>query len=85
MSIDEMIAVLQAAKEGKQIQMRSDADSEWADMMDVSDWSFPIEYRIKPREWWFSQTATTKGLITQMFPYPTGAAGEIHVQEVLKK
>ena len=58
MTIDEMIAVLQAAKEGKQIQARSKhyPDGGWRDT-DISSWHFfPFDYRVKPepREFWIN-------------------------------
>ena len=49
MTPDEMIAVIQAHKEGKQIQSRQISGGEWANTIPL--WNFSIaEYRIKPAE-----------------------------------
>jgi hypothetical protein len=49
MELDEMIAVLQAAKEGKKLELRSrKIDTDWSDCTD-SIWNFAgFDYRIKP-------------------------------------
>ena len=50
MNLDEMIAVLQAAKGGKTIQML-DIEGEWADLAVVTFNDYPMyRYRIKPAE-----------------------------------
>lgn len=57
MTIDEMVAVLQAAREGKDIQVRG--NNGWSDIP-VPAWNFGrYDYRIKPesrklREWWIA-------------------------------
>ena len=54
MNIDEMIAVLQAAKEGKKIQFRGSGHDKWEDTEEPI-WDFyEIQYRVKPepREVW---------------------------------
>jgi hypothetical protein len=59
MTIDEMIAVLQAAKAGKQIQFRWHSTAEWKDMSKLV-WDFEnYNYRVKPepREWWIMEGA----------------------------
>lgn len=53
MTIDEMIAVLQAAKAGKQIQCQENGLTYWMDVDDPT-WNFyRRSYRVKPepREW----------------------------------
>jgi hypothetical protein len=53
MTIDEMIAVLQAAKAGKKIQIQIGAG--WTDLGPNPSFNAPINsYRVKPepREWW---------------------------------
>jgi hypothetical protein len=53
MTIDEMIAVLQAAKAGKQIQIN--VSDKWTDLDANPSFGAPINsYRVKPepREWW---------------------------------
>lgn len=55
MTIDEMIAVLQAAKVNKPIQVR-DGD-EWVTVCSIPTWNFrDFQYRVKPepREWWIN-------------------------------
>ena len=51
--IDHMIAVLQAFKEGKKIQVRcrsNDAD-DWVDAADNNAWNWDMfDYRVKPAE-----------------------------------
>lgn len=50
MTIDEMIAVLEAAKRGETIQSRPNGGSRWEDTP-LPSWAFASrEYRIKPRE-----------------------------------
>ncbi len=49
MTIDEMIAVLQAAKRGEQIQVRRTSLTEWCDA-NSPGWNFDnFEYRVKPK------------------------------------
>lgn len=61
MTIDEMIAVLQAVKEGKQIQVRVGGESPFYDCLSSPVWDFAMfEYRIKPepREFWLTPGAS---------------------------
>ena len=49
MTHDEMIAVIQAHKEGKQIQYRRGENMQWLDC--TPQWDFVLfDYRIKPAE-----------------------------------
>lgn len=62
MTIDEMIAVLQAAKAGKAIQCKGKRDKEWSDItpFENATWDFNLaDYRVKPepREWWLHSYA----------------------------
>lgn len=53
-TLDNMIAVLQAHKEGKQIQMRGQHLKEWRDAKVLNyNWTL-YDYRVKPeaREFW---------------------------------
>ena len=48
MTHDEMIQVIQAHKEGKQLQYRG-KHSHWADIIDPPAWAFhAYDYRVKP-------------------------------------
>lgn len=52
MTIDEMIAVLQAAKEGKAIQWRhrGTSDQDWWNAPGNLGWNFDLhEYRVRPK------------------------------------
>jgi hypothetical protein len=91
MSIDEMIAALQAAKAGKVIQFRiAGSTDEWGEVDDPS-WNFDeCDYRAKPepREWWLS--VNERG--HPMHAWDTVTATEsqsqyhrpIHVREVIE-
>lgn len=53
-TIDAMVAVMNAAKEGKEIQRRCAGDKGWNDASRPA-WNWvDFEYRVKPepREWW---------------------------------
>lgn len=57
MTHDEMIAVIQAHKNGKRIQYQDiyGSNHAWRDVIDEPCWSFAANnYRVKPepREWW---------------------------------
>jgi len=59
MTDDEIITIVTAHKEGKQIQLRCSNIPEWTDVVrNEPSWNFEmIEYRVapeprKPREWW---------------------------------
>jgi hypothetical protein len=57
MDIDSMIAVLQAAKAGKKIQIN--VSGKWTDLDANPSFGAPINsYRVKPepREWWIVQS-----------------------------
>lgn len=58
MNIPEMIEVLQAAKDGKEIQIWSPTLQEWVvPFEDKPNWNFAqCDYRVKPelREWWIN-------------------------------
>jgi hypothetical protein len=57
MTIDAMIAVLQAAAAKKVIQFRRAGGDAWADHTTAPEWDFSNwEYRVKPepREWWLA-------------------------------
>ena len=95
MAADEIIAVVQAHKEGKQIECRPRAgqQDDWTKADPI--WNFPFyDYRVKPeppkpREWWLNEYDF------QAFfgPHPTleaaiagktnGYLRSIHVREVL--
>lgn len=86
MSIDEMIAVLQAAKAGKQIQSRDSRCSEWQNV-NHSAWHFAYyEYRVKPepREWrvWISDDGRIYSQ-SSWWTTPVGSDNVIRVREVL--
>ena len=91
MSIDEMIAVLQAAKAGEQIQSRyHNTRKPFTDSEPI--WDFCLfDYRVKPepREWWLQPAPTCDGYYvltdpnrpkTHVFP---GDKDFIKVREVL--
>lgn len=70
MTIDEMIAVLQAAKEGKTIQVKARISPKamWGGTVYSPTWDFSnFDYRVKPqpREWWaelYNQSGLRGGL-----------------------
>ena len=62
MTHDEMIAVIQAHKEGKTIECRMKREPDEWEAITKPSWDFSIlEYRVKPepREWWIAETHTT--------------------------
>ncbi len=88
MTDDEIISVVQAHKEGKEIQVNSNGT--WRSVMGHPVWNFPEhEYRVapeprKPREWWlndqnllFADEHTARSLSTNTYYDP------IHVREVI--
>jgi hypothetical protein len=88
MTIDEMAAVLEAAKDRKQIQYRCFGTSEWVDTVEPV-WNFAdYEYRAKPepvgrREWWLH--LYKDGRIKVFDPTESGhASGEILIGECVK-
>lgn len=100
MDHDAMIEVIQAHKEGKQIQGRSGLTNEWISLdSDEISWNFSINtYRIKPEEkkprefaLALSKDGHVLGGSTGWFPgqlvsYPIGEIAEqvIRVREVLE-
>ncbi len=94
MTHDEMIAVIQAHKEGKAVQIRFRPEGKiWYDAP-LPDWHFPaVDYRVKPepkvsRE--FCITVDRYGnvrdghLITGMKGFHDQIQAAIHVREVLE-
>lgn len=87
MSIDEMIEVLQAAREGKRIQLRrrnnvahDPCKGEWHDCY-AAEWNFSaFDYRVstQPRECWVPKELLSRD--ASEFPVP----GWIKVREVLE-
>jgi hypothetical protein len=79
----ELLPVIQAWADGKNIQLRGSIHSPWSDTSEPY-WQEEYHYRIKPepREWWSFEgriyTEKQFGAITSL-PYP----GQIHVREVL--
>jgi hypothetical protein len=82
MTHDEMIAVIQAHKDGMQLQVRDRHVQQrtWKDDLDPRFDFLVGEYRIKPtpREFWISPEL---GALT--FVKETPQPGWVHVQEVL--
>ena len=66
MTHDEIIAVIQAHKEGKAIQIKT-SGRDWSDWCDCTNpsWNFATcDYRVKPaepREWWVNEYNLRKG------------------------
>lgn len=93
MTIDEMIAVLQAAKEGKAIQarLRNSPTDQW-EVVSPS-WNFAqCDFRIKPtpREWWinfYEGNSPCHAFTTRYSAIACSSPGPdyhcIHVREVL--
>lgn len=89
MTCDEMIAVIQAYKEGKTIQYRHKLDetATWHDCQDIY-WNFPaLVYRIKPepREFWvpsWQAFETKSAALSYIGIAPDSTV--IHVREVLE-
>jgi DNA polymerase III delta prime subunit len=100
MDIDSMIAVLTAAKAGKQIQIRSNygykTELHWSDRDNNITWNFELfDFRVKPepREWWIVQSKIEENFNVHAFRdlrsaenYNLGYWGEkpIKVREVLE-
>ncbi len=87
MTDDEIIAVVQAHKEGKPIQSRHMNDPYWMNNPTEFQWNFGVyEYRVapepsKPREWWLSLDQWGNPRCT---PQNTPHQGYIHVREVIE-
>lgn len=92
MSHEEMIAVIQADKEGKTVEFRQRARSQWLDCMEPI-WDFSdFDYRIKPtppkpREWWicYDSISDYGDPVNPLFWSVRQVTGrkQIHVREVL--
>lgn len=84
MTHDEMITVIQAHKEGKQLQIRDRHVQQriWKDDLDPKFDFLVGEYRIKPtpREFWISPELGEVIIFASDTPKP----GWVHVQEVLE-
>ena len=85
MNHDEMIAVIQAHKDGKQIQWKSrNGVDGWDDCSDgywQPKFNFGCcDYRIKPepREWWIENSHCQTG-----YAHRNYVPGMVHVREVL--
>lgn len=91
MTFDEMIAVLQAAKEGKTIQVRGKGFHRWDDLSvnTIPSASFDFsafEYRIKPtpREFWLRRGYVYYTAREAVDPHENFPGSDIiHVREVL--
>jgi hypothetical protein len=86
MTHDEMIAVIRAHEEGKEIQFRqSGSDNIWEDC--DPHWAFHcIEYRVRPeaREFYISLYADGTPRHVSSKPFKTQADPVIKVREVLE-
>ncbi len=95
MDIDSMLAVLQAAKEGKKIECRSvDGIDPWR-YTSAPNWDFyHVHFRVKPepREWWIVDCASWTSNYRHAHSHAQEAllnasahtnAKVIHVREVL--
>jgi hypothetical protein len=83
MTIDEMIKVLEGARDGKKVESRArgHAEEAWVDV-ERPLWDFYFnEYRIKPepREWWLCKVDNDRWIARH-----SPDAGTIHVREVLE-
>lgn len=91
MNIDEMIAVVTAYRDGKQIEFRrNDGEPKWLDNVSPR-WNFEsFDYRIKPapREWWMITCAHEKqcGALIYREKQESIApnCSQIHVREVIE-
>lgn len=90
MTIDEMIEVLQACKEGKTIQFlyRSSGQEEsWRDIIGTPIWEFSrVKYRVKlkePREIWVNQAGGA--LLPRIYISPECAKGALIYMEEVKQ
>lgn len=91
MIIDQMISVLQAAREGKQIERRVKGTKNWIDGT-IPSWNFcDIEYRVKPepREFWICESGNchcgSLGFVGfHVYTENQKVLGQIHVREVIE-
>jgi hypothetical protein len=91
MTDDEIIAVVQAHKDGKKIQVQSGHFHDWETLSDRCEvqWNFGLfNYRVapeprKPREFWLYPLR--HGLYNALDKYDEGSPGvpQIHVREVI--
>lgn len=83
MTIDEMIAVLQAAKQGETLQVMRNRDGSWVDLGEAPNWNFSVNtYRVKPepREW-----RVPVGILNSWHEYSdSGLTSQVKVREVLE-
>lgn len=81
MTHDEMIAVIQAAKDGKQIQLRRNSQEPWRNVVSPRFDFDSFDYRAKPepREWWVC-TFQSNGLVNCDKAHP----GAFKVREVVE-
>lgn len=87
MTYDEMIAVIQACKDGRTVQFRSHREIAKDDWLDVPEPTFQfnaLDYRVKPeppkpREWWIYPVEGRDACAIETCPAPAF----VHVREVL--
>lgn len=99
-TLQEKIAVMQAAAEGKTIQTRyHSSTADWRDCSPLWDWD-AYDYRVKPREpreFWINKPITTKGICCYIYDTEDSARSKtisrggysldfetIHVREVIQ-
>lgn len=92
MTHDEMIEVLQAAKDGKTIQWFKPFEGKWYDCIVSPSWDFSkLTYRVKrdPREWWINVYANGEFWVYQTKTIADKNAGDarlecVHVRDVIE-
>ena len=84
MNNDEIIAVVQAHKDGKEVQYRTDESTEWGKPYKIT-WNFDdYLYRVKPREWEMRVCDEDGNLCRCTSPCNVGENGShVKVREVL--
>ena len=89
MTDDEIIAVVQAHKEGKKIQVRSRICGSWAGCENPA-WAFDnLDYRVapeprKPREWWVMEHIGGSLTVSHIEPNESPCFKVIRVREVIE-
>jgi len=85
MTTDEMIAVLQAHKEGKKIEVYHGSPLMWEACAEQPPWNFGMyDYRVAPREWWvYIDNDEIRSCLTKEFS-PAIPVSAIRVREVLE-
>ena len=80
----ELLPVIRAFSEGKNIQIRPSIQSPWSDTPEPH-WSEEYDYRIKPepREWWVCEGKVFDTKQIDLYPDLRYLPGQIHVREVL--